>query len=259
MAAIAAATFISCSDDENNTNLAGIPAEAQATVSAQYPNTRAHWETQNSMYKATLHNGNKEVEMWFDLTGAWQRTETDYHGTVPAAIQEYIALHHGGYVIDEIDLVSTVWGEFYEVELDHPTLEDISLYIDASGTVIAVDQDLSASGAPANAAQFVAKDYPNARVEWESEHGMVKAELTYLGKDVEVWFQPDGTWLMTQTECRDALPAAVQAYLAANYAGYSIDDVDWVQTPSQQYYNIELEKKGMPNAEVNVSIEGLPI
>ncbi len=88
--------------------------------------------------------------------------------------------------------------------------------------------------------------YPGVPVmEWEVEFGIYRAEFLKDGKPAEAWFQPDGTWVKTKTDLLPAdLPEAVVNFLAENYAGYPIDDVDWVETPSGNYYFVELDAKG---------------
>lgn len=103
--------------------------------------------------------------------------------------------------------------------------------------------------------------YATFRVtEWEYEWGYYKAEFRNNGAEVEAWFTASGEWTRTETDCRPTLlPQAVQDYLTANYQGYRIDDVNFVETPTGEYYEVELERAGQPDVYVNVTAEGQPV
>ncbi len=95
---------------------------------------------------------------------------------------------------------------------------------------------------PQQALDMVESAYPGAYASWEKENGMYKAELTQYGADVEIWFTSKGVWSRTETEHFGDLSDAIYQYISVNYSGYVIDSVDYVETPSQTYYKIELER-----------------
>lgn len=74
--------------------------------------------------------------------------------------------------------------------------------------------------------------YPNAsRVEWEREYDYYVADFRENGVEKEAWFSYDGTWVMTETDLRQAdLPEVIRTalneteYTEAN--GWYVDDVD---------------------------------
>ena len=88
--------------------------------------------------------------------------------------------------------------------------------------------------------------YPGVPVgEWELEHGLYKAEFLNEGRPAEAWFQPDGTWVKTDTDWAYAdVPAEVKAYVSEHHPTLAVDDVDWIETPSGSYFLIELNAKG---------------
>ena len=56
-------------------------------------------------------------------------------------------------------------------------------------------------------------------------------------------FDTNGNWLQTSWDVRiNNLPEAITAYVNANFAGYRIDDADYYETPSGNFYKIEVER-----------------
>ena len=71
--------------------------------------------------------------------------------------------------------------------------------------------------------------YPDAqRVSWENEAGYVKAEFYTGSYEAEAWFDPQGNWMLTETDLPyKALPQTVKnSFEASLYAKWKIDDVD---------------------------------
>ena len=80
---------------------------------------------------------------------------------------------------------------------------------------------------------FEAK-YPGATgVDWERSGSYYVAEFQYRNSERAAWFDAQGTWFMTETELAfAALPQAVQtAFLAGQYTGWLIEDVDLYERP----------------------------
>lgn len=99
--------------------------------------------------------------------------------------------------------------------------------------------------------------YATASVhEWERKGEFFVAEFRNDFRETEAWFRPDGTWVRTETDYTAALPEAVQTYLDEHYAGYSTDDVDWVETTTADYFDIELEKRGTPDVYLKIQADG---
>ena len=100
----------------------------------------------------------------------------------------------------------------------------------------------------------------NVYVKWEKEHGLYKAEFWHEGRQVEVWFQPDGTWVRTERDLSPMeLPETVKNYVAHNYPGYRVDDVDFVETPAGNYYELELEKNGTRDIILRLTVDATPV
>lgn len=63
--------------------------------------------------------------------------------------------------------------------------------------------------------------YPDAqRVSWENEAGYVKAEFYTGSYEAEAWFDPQGNWMLTETDLPyNALPQTVKnSFEASLYA-----------------------------------------
>lgn len=102
--------------------------------------------------------------------------------------------------------------------------------------------------------------YPQVQpYDWEIEGAYIKAEFYSDKAHAEAYFTPEGTWVRTETDFRGALPEAVTAYLTTNYPDYVVDEVDWVETPNGNYYEVELEKPGTPDVRVNVKEDGTAV
>lgn len=110
---------------------------------------------------------------------------------------------------------------------------------------------------PTSVKNAFAQKYPSSvAYDWEKDRGYYVAEFRNDGREAEAWFNPDGTWVKTETDFVDVLPEAVQDYIDVNYPGYRIDDVDWVETPSDEYFDIELERNGKKDVYLHIRANG---
>lgn len=133
--AIGTLTLQSCSDD--NDEVKNVPETVKSAFAQKYPETAVReWDKKSGMYVAEFRNENLEAEAWFTSDGLWVRTETDYRGTLPEAVKSYITNNYPEASIDDVDLISTPSGEYYEVELERRGSADIELNIRADGTLV---------------------------------------------------------------------------------------------------------------------------
>lgn len=106
--------------------------------------------------------------------------------------------------------------------------------------------------------------YPDARdVEWDMELTGWKVSFeTGTPPDIkesEAWYDMNGNWLRTETDLlASALPQVVKDALAASeYASAVLDagDVEFVETPDGNFYQLEVILKGL-EVKLKVSEDG---
>ena len=99
-----------------------------------------------------------------------------------------------------------------------------------------------------------ARMYPDAKdVEWEAEAGYWKVSFeTGKAPDVkerEAWYDASGEWIRTETDIlSSALPKSVKDALAASEyatAVLSDSDIEYVETPDGNYYELEVRFGGV--------------
>lgn len=123
------------------------------------------------------------------------------------------------------------------------------------------DDNVKQKDVPAAVKETFSKMYPSAAPVWEMEYGMYEANWKEEGHQMKAWFKANGQWQATETDlyCNYTLPEPVQAYINANYPNYHIDDVDYMETSSGTYYEIDLECKGYPDVELLIRADGMVV
>ena len=118
------------------------------------------------------------------------------------------------------------------------------------------DDNFSVNDVPAKVMDASKTKYPNTMAHWEKERGKIKAEFVVNGQEAEAWYETDGTWIGTETNFRGSFPEAVQNYINTNYAGYTVDDADWIETPTMNYFDIDLEMLAKPDVRLLIKKDG---
>lgn len=106
--------------------------------------------------------------------------------------------------------------------------------------------------------EYVLSMYPGAVImEIDREdNGYTEIEFTHEKKRKEMTFDAASQWVSTRWDVRRSeLSAAVINQLEKSYAGWRIDDAEYVETPSAQWYDIELEKTGI-DIHLRIDIDG---
>lgn len=101
--------------------------------------------------------------------------------------------------------------------------------------------------------------YPGAKVvDADFDDGYAELEIIDNRTRRDVWITIDGVWKRTQTDLRSwDLPTVIrEAIDASAYAAYRIDDVDYIETPDQAFYQIEFEKNNRPDGSLRISPTG---
>ena len=120
------------------------------------------------------------------------------------------------------------------------------------------DDDDNLKYLPQAVTEAFAAKYPSSTVRsWELEMGYYVADFINEGREAEAWFKADGTWVETDTDYRQhELPKPVNDYIAANYPGYYVDDADLIQTPTEEFFRIELDKNGAADVIIKIKADG---
>ena len=63
------------------------------------------------------------------------RTEVDYRGSLPTAVEQYINENYPTAIIDDVDLIEVPTGKYYEIELEQRGDRDIYVNIKEDGTL----------------------------------------------------------------------------------------------------------------------------
>ena len=245
-----AALLVSCDDD-----YVRVDSSIKKTFKNQYPNAkRVEWERKADFYVADFRIGGSDAEAWYTHGGAWRMTETDIvYVALPDAVRSnFESGDYSTWRIDDIDKVERNGLEtVYVIEVERGEAE-YCLYYSADGLLIkAVHESHSGSydylptESPSAIDAYIAQHYPGARiVEREFEKGMIEVDIVDGTTIRELTFTPDGEWVGTKTEVRyTSVPEVVRTALSASdYGTWQVDDTDFHQTPTGDYYLFELEK-----------------
>ena len=256
-------TLQSCNDDDTMSN-PGNPAIESAFM-AKYPAaTGVGWKMKDTYYVAGFWQNNQQREAWFSRDGSWHYTETDIpYNLLPEPVKAaFTQSEYSTWRIDDIDMVERNGMEtVYVIEVEQ-NKQEYDLYYSPSGTLVKAVADNGdgngngylPTGLPEKASSYLTATYPSARiVEIDIENGGYEVDIVNNGKRLEVQFTMAGDWRHTKTEdLRQAdVPASILAIVQASYSGYKIDDIDYYETPTGNFYLFELE---MGSKEINVRI-----
>ena len=255
--------FTACDDDEDKF---AAPEAVQAAFSQQYSGaTRVEWEYERSGYiVAEFWKDNKEHDAWYTPDGSWMMTEND-HGRIIDALPQagrdvFYASAYAQWVVDDIDEIQRPdYEAIFKIEVEQRGQQDHDLYFDTNGTLFrdVTDQDddrnesLLPSQKPSAIEDFINGRYAGARiVDIFRVLCCYVLEVIYFVMSIELRFDSSYSWLWSKADCGRDIPAVVTNALSGKYAGYRIDDCDWVETASgESYYLVDLD-----NYEMDVRI-----
>ncbi|WP_217932323.1 PepSY-like domain-containing protein [Bacteroides caecimuris] len=231
-----------------------------------YPGARiTDIDRERDMTEVEIIDGQVRRELLFAGNGVWKYTKTEIKdkNTIPQAVAAALqASDYVTYRIDDIDHYKTPDSEFYRYDLES-RYGDVKVDITPEGTLTLVQ----AGGNPGQGngqmvnveiSSFIHQKYPGARiVEYDYDDGLLEVEIFHEYLEKEVYFNGRNQWVYTEWDIRpNALPQAVKDAIAASqWATFEIDDMEYVQTPQQEYYLIELES-GNREVELRVKADG---
>lgn len=273
IAAVGLMTFSSCSDDDNDGAPEGthlVSKEVQNAFNTKYPQARdVEWKLKGNYAVVDFDWNGSGHSAWFDPSSAsWYMTETDIrYADLPQPVK---AAHEAGeyaaWKVDDVDMLSREGMEtLYVIEVEKGNT-DVDLFYSPSGVLVksVVDTDQNPDYddyLPQPEAQtiieLVKQMYPDARIlEIDREkNGVTEVEILDGMTCRELYFDNKNVWLRTTWEVHHSdLPAPVKEAVNLKYQGYVIDDADYVQTPSGDWYELDLENERTDHEIDNLKI-----
>lgn len=267
----------SCDKDDDDLPSSKVPEAVRTAFESNFSNTaNLEWEIKNisqkQFYKADFYNkndNNYKTEVWYTADGAWYMTETEMpYNAIPQAIRtsfensEYKNWKRDNEV-ERIERAGASKEAIYIIEVESPQDVDFDLHYSADGILIkAVNDDSNddngsllpnvPSDMVASATEFIQTKYPNARIiEIEMEHGMIEIDIIHDNRSKEVLLNTKYEWISTSWDLYTLPTKVMEAINASEYSDYRVDDIEYFETPTANYYLVELEQG---NKEVNVRI-----
>ena len=258
-----------------------INEKARVELSQRYPDAvNVKWTTKNGYYVAKFNKvatrsiGSEfDFSVWFNRAGQWCMTESEIlYDALPEAVKvAFQSSEYATWKVDDIDKLERQGMEtFYVIEAETRSgniEKEVDLYYSESGalikTVVDIDSDYDyedylPADIQSELSKFVAQKYPGAVImDTEFDDGEFEVEIVHEGRGKDVYFRKDYDWLRTEWDIRkNELPAAVLAQLNASYPSWKIDDAEYVETPSGDWYKIELEK-GDSEVKIRITAAGV--
>ena len=94
--------------------------------------------------------------------------------------------------------------------------------------------------------------------EWDGRQNAYEAEFWENRLEKSAWFSQAYEWLMTETDYEPPFTGVPQAVIdAANaqYPNYVLEDIDYIETPDDDYYRVEMEQ-GDRDVYLNIEEDG---
>lgn len=227
-------------------------AGVDAFLKANFPNARIlDIDREDNMTEVEILDGKVVRELLFDGTGNWLFTKTEMsYAALPAVVKQALdASEYAGYRVDDVDHYVTSAEEYYRLELES-VMGDVKVKITATGELSPMEQNPAGPGNNTGGIltdkikEFITQKYAGARIiESDMEKGMTEVEIFHEGREKDVYFNGAQDWVRTEWGVRvNELPAAVLDVIRKTYADYRIDDADYVETRTESYYLVELER-----------------
>lgn len=271
----------SCSNnDDDNLPSSQVPEAIRNAFDSSFSNTaNLSWETKTvskgEYYKAEFNNKSDngyKTEAWYTADGTWYMTETEMpYNAIPQAVKtSFESSEYASWKRDnEVDRIerNAVKEIIYIIEVESPQDVDMDLHYSADGILVkAVNDDGDGdnesllpdtpSEMVTTATEFIQKNYPNARIiEIEAEHGVIEIDIIHDNRSKEVLLGTTYEWISTSWDVY-TLPAKVtEAINASQYNGYVVDDAEYFETPTGNYYLVELEQ-GKSEVKIKITEDG---
>ena len=121
------------------------------------------------------------------------------------------------------------------------------LFLALAAVVSCDDDDDKGVAVNQTVKSFIETKYPGASIrkaEYEN-NGLLEVEFIHSSLLKDAYFKSNNDWVYTEWDVAlSALPKSVTDAVAEAYPSHRIDDVDFVEAPSGNYYEVEIEKGG---------------
>ena len=121
------------------------------------------------------------------------------------------------------------------------------------------DKDIIANPDLTSAFEAQFPDVDTRFVEWEWDGRRNAYEADFWDRyEKTAWFSKDYAWLMTETDLNqpyEEVPAVVVDAASAAHPDYRIEDIDFIETPTNDYYVVEMER-GEREIYLNIEEDG---
>lgn len=271
LCALGTVVFASCDNDDDDRVM--VPDAVTSAFAHQYSAAGyVEWDMEpGGYYVAEFRNDGRDHEAWYTSAGVWTMTEVDYGRSLqslPQTVQDgYAASRYAadGWTVDDIDEIQRpAYETIYRIEIEKRGAVDRDLYFDLGGTLYRDEQDgqgntgnggMVGTQLPQSIKSYVDSMYAGATVvDFDIEaSGMMEVDLRHNGVSKEVMFDSNQNWVMTKTDCTRNVPAAVAEAVRNEVPGARIDDCDYVETPSGNYYIVETDN---PDRDFKVTADG---
>lgn len=254
--------FTACDDDDDHHDFRFVPASVQSSLQEKYGQVAyVEWDREGTYYVADFRKDGSEHEVWFTPDGTWVMSEVDLNrslANLPEAVRagfEATSYAQSPWVVEDIDRIErNGYADLYRIEVDRYD-SDVELHFDPAGTLVNEVGNPSSGGntgigggtlvpsqLPDAVSAFLRSHFPGAQiVEVDRDYGRLEVDLYSDYRSIEVRFTPEGTWLMSRTDLAvNELPAAVRNAVQSRYPNYPMEDAKWVETPAENYYEVDL-------------------
>ena len=228
-------------------------------------------------YYVTYNWNDADYVSWYD-NGTWIRSATTIDDSeLPTSVSNAINSEFPGFVVTDVELDNEKGQTLYEVRLAKGD-KRWKVHYNAAGAVLkkkpkdltkttaanAVVTDFQTRYPGATAVSWYAYSpyddtYEMVATDWEyTMHDPNDLQVNYTLDGVDyVAFYDNGSWLRSEsmTYNSNKLPGAVSNAINAQYAGYSIKDVDREDRSSGVVYEVELAK-GNDRCKLHYSADG---
>lgn len=271
-----------------------VPSNIQTSFSTKYPNaTTVVWykytpgtvkPDQNawnygmdaSDYYTSFTWNDVDYVAWYD-NGTWIRSTARMDDSdLPLNVRDIIKSQYPGYIVTEVEVETDRKQTVYEVELEKGDMQYIVHY-GADGSVLKKKERKASRGTPmATMVTDFETRYPHAEevswytysprdtydilpTDWDYHMDASDYEVRFTSDGINyVAYYDDGAWIRSESDAFDKskLPMAISDAINKDYSGYTIEDVDREDKPTQVLYEVEV-MKGTQKCKVHYGADGM--